>query len=53
MPCIFAIMIMTKCVAFINKLCPVVVPEVKSAKKVSATDDSEVAIALAVAMAQG
>jgi len=49
---IFAIMIMTKCIAYINKICPVVVPEVKTAKKVSATDDSEVALAIAIAMAQ-
>ena len=46
---IFAMLIMTKCVAFVNKICPVAVAESKKTAKVSASDDSEVAAAIAIA----
>ena len=45
---VFAINIMVKCVAIINKLCPVAEETPKTTKK-AASDDS--AIALAIAMA--
>ncbi len=46
---VFAMLIMTKCVAFVNKICPVPVAESKKTAKVSASDDSEVATAIAIA----
>ena len=49
---IFAINIMVKCVEVVNKLCPLPVEEPKTNKKAAKTDDSEVAVAIAVAMAQ-
>ena len=49
---VFAINIMVKCVEIVNKLCPLPVEEPKAAKKISKSDDTEVAIAIAVAMAQ-
>ena len=45
---VFAMLIMTKCVLFINKICPEAVVEPK-AKKVTTSDDSELAAAIAVA----
>lgn len=48
---VFAIMIMAKCVAIINKLCPLPIEEVK-APKVKASDDAEIALAIAVAAAR-
>jgi len=45
---VFAMLIMTKCVMFINKICPEAVAEPKKAKKAT-TDDSEIAAAVAVA----
>ena len=45
---VFAMMIMTKCVLFINKICPEAVVEQKT-KKATASDDSEIAAAIAVA----
>ncbi len=49
---VFAIMIMAKAVAYIDKIWPAPVEEVKtSKKKPTATDDTEVAIAIAVASA--
>ena len=48
---VFAINIMVKCVEVVNKLCPLPVEEPKGSKKAAKTDDSEVAIAIAVAMA--
>ncbi len=50
---IFAIMIMARCVALIDKLFPPVVEETKTAKKIKTSDDSEVAVAIAAAIAQG
>ena len=49
---VFAMFIMSNVVAWLNKVCPLPVAEVKQVKKAT-TDDSEVAIAIAVAMAQG
>ncbi len=49
---VFAMLIMSNVVAWLNKVCPLPTAEVKTVKKV-ATDDSEVAVAIAVAMAQG
>ena len=47
---VFAIMIMARAVAYIEKIWPSPVEEVKSAKKVKKTaDDTEIAIAIAVA----
>ena len=45
---VFAMSIMTKCVMFINKLCPEIIEEPKKIKK-TASDDSEIAAAIAVA----
>ena len=44
---VFAINIMVQCVKVVNKLCPIQVPEVKTAKKTS-SDDSEIALAIAI-----
>ena len=49
---VFAMLITSNVVAWLNKVCPLPVAEVKQVKKAT-TDDSEVAIAIAVAMAQG
>ena len=49
---VFAINIMVKCVEVINKLCPLPVEETKTNKKTVKSDDTEIAIAIAVAMAQ-
>lgn len=49
---VFAMLIMSSVVGWLNKVCPVAMPEVKQVKKAT-TDDSEVAVAIAVAMAQG
>ena len=49
---VFSMLIMSNVVAWLNKVCPLPVAEVKQVKKAT-TDDSEVAIAIAVAMAQG
>ena len=49
---VFAINIMVKCVEVVNKLCPLPVEVEKTTKKSAKSDDSEVAIAIAVAMAQ-
>jgi len=46
---VFAMSIMTKCVLFINKICPEAVEEPKKAKKPTSSDDSELAAAIAVA----
>ena len=47
---VFAIMIMARVVAYIDKICPVAVAEVKSLKKKSTSDDAEVAIAIVRAL---
>ena len=49
---VFAMLIMANVIAWLNKVCPLPVAEVKQVKKAT-TDDSEVAVAIAVAMAQG
>ena len=49
---VFAMLIMSNVVAWLNKVCPLPVAEVKQVKKAT-TDDSEIAVAIAVAMAQG
>ena len=49
---VFSMLIMSNVVAWLNKVCPLPVAEVKQVKKATA-DDSEVAIAIAVAMTQG
>ena len=49
---VFSMLIMSNVVAWLNKVCPLPVSEVKQTKKAK-TDDSEVAVAIAVAMAQG
>ena len=45
---VFAMSLMTKVVDWLNKVCPVAVPEVKQAKATS-KDDAEIAIAIALA----
>ena len=47
-----AMFIMSSAVAWLNKVCPLPVADVKTPKSVKTTDDSEIAIAIAVAMAQ-
>ena len=49
---VFAINIMVKCVEVVNKLCPLPVEEPKMAKKAIKSDDSAIAIAIAVAASQ-
>ena len=49
---VFAMLIMSNVVAWLNKVCPLPVAEVKQVKKAT-TDDSEIAVAIAIAMAQG
>ena len=49
---VFAINIMVKCVNVINKLCPLPIEEPKTAKKAVVSDDSMVALAIAVAASQ-
>ena len=46
---VFAMLIMSNVVAWLNKVCPVAAPEVKQVKKAT-TDDSEIAVAIAAAM---
>ena len=45
---VFAMFVMTKCVLFINKICPEAVEEPKVKKTVS--DDSTIAAAIAIAI---
>lgn len=47
---VFAIMIMARVVAFLNKICPIPVEEPKVKAKTS--DDTEIAIAIAAVAAQ-
>lgn len=49
---IFAIVIAAKCISAIDKLFPPIVENAKPAKKTKAADDSEIAIAIAAAVAQ-
>ena len=46
---VFAMLIMSSVVGWLNKVCPLPVAEVKTAKKVT-SDDSAIAIAIAAAM---
>lgn len=46
---IFAMIIMSKAVAWLNTVCPEPVAEVKQVKKAAKSDDTEIAIAIAVA----
>lgn len=48
---VFAIIIMSKVVGWLNKICPVAVVETKT-KKTAVSDDSEIALAVAVAASQ-
>ncbi|MBR5304578.1 MAG: OadG family protein [Candidatus Gastranaerophilales bacterium] len=47
---VFAMLIMSNVVAWLNKVCPVVVAEVKQAKKAATNDDSTIALVIAAAM---
>ncbi len=47
-----AIALMARFVEFLNKVCPLPVVEQKT-KKASTTDDTDIALAIAVAVAQG
>ncbi len=47
---VFAMLIMSNVVAWLNKVCPVVIAEVKQAKKVATNDDSTIALVIAAAM---
>lgn len=49
---VFAMLIMSSVVGWLNKICPVATPAEKQVKKAT-TDDSEVAIAIAMAASQG
>ena len=46
---VFAMLIMSNVVAWLNKICPVAVAEVKATKK-AVTDNSAIAVAIAAAM---
>ena len=46
---VFSMLIMSNVVAWLNKVCPLPVAEVKTAKKAT-SDDSAIAIAIAAAM---
>ena len=47
---VFAMSIMSSVVGWLNKVCPVVAPEVKQVKKATSGDDAEIAIAIALAI---
>ena len=47
---VFAMMILTRVVNWLNVVCPVVVAEVKQAKKTATSDDSTIALVIAAAM---
>ena len=47
---VFAMLIMSRVVAWLNKVCPLPVVEAKAAKKATTNDDSAIAIAIAAAM---
>lgn len=49
---VFAIMIMARVVAYINKICPLPVVEAKAPKAKKSNDESEIALAIAIAMAK-
>jgi sodium pump decarboxylase gamma subunit len=47
---VFAMLIMSNVVAWLNKVCPLPTVETKTTKKATASDDSVIAVAIAVAM---
>jgi len=47
---VFAMLIMSSVVAWLNKVCPVVVAEAKQAKKAATNDDSTIALVIAASM---
>lgn len=49
---VFAILIMTRVVNWLNVVCPLPTVEAKTSKKAVSSDDEQVAVAIAVAMAQ-
>ncbi len=50
---VFAIMVAAKVVMFLNKICPVVVEEIKATKKIQQNDDGAIALAIAIACNKG
>ncbi len=46
---VFAMMILTRVVNWLNKVCPVAAPVEKQVKKAASNDDAEIAIAIALA----
>ena len=46
---VFAIMIMARCVSYIEKIWPSPVEETKTAKNTKKSDDAEIAVAIAIA----
>ncbi|MBE7707542.1 MAG: hypothetical protein E7Z88_02425 [Cyanobacteria bacterium SIG27] len=46
---VFAMMILTRVVNWLNKVCPVATPVEKQVKKVTSNDDAEIAVAIALA----
>ena len=49
---VFAMLIMSNVVAWLNKVCPLPVAEVKTAKKAVTNDDSAIAVAIATVMSK-
>ena len=49
---IFAILVMTKVVDFLNKICPVPAAGTATTAKKATSNDADIAVAIAVAMAQ-
>ena len=47
---VFAMLIMSSVVGWLNKVCPVAMPVEKQVKKATSNDDSAIAVAIAVAM---
>ena len=47
---IFSMIIMSKVVMYLNKIFPEVVPQVAGAPKAKVSDDSQIAVAIAMAM---
>lgn len=50
---IFAITIMAKIVAFIDKICPPVIEEARTKAKAKTTDEADIALAILIAQKQG
>ncbi len=50
---IFSIMIMAKIIAYVDKICPPIVEEVKTKAKAKTTDEADIALAILVAQKQG